>query len=116
MSAWFENSEYFVPAAPQVLPILNFRLRGVDEADAEAAHRAFIEEFNRDGSYWISRTHVRGKSVLRMMIISYLSTSEHVAGLQTALQSAAERVVRRLEVGKSFTVPAKMSPVVAERI
>ena len=92
MCAWFEDSEYFELAAPQVLPILNFRLRGVDEADAEAVHQAFIEEFNRDGSYWISRTHVRGKSVLRMMIISYLSTSEHIAGLQKALQAAAERV------------------------
>ena len=49
-------------------------------------------EFNRDGRYWISRTHVRGKSVLRMMIISYLSTAEHLAGLQQALQAAASRV------------------------
>ncbi|HVJ05015.1 MAG TPA: pyridoxal-dependent decarboxylase [Candidatus Saccharimonadales bacterium] len=92
MRAWFGASERFALAAPQTLPILNFRLRGVDEADAEAAHQNFIDEFNRDGRYWISRTHVRGKSVLRMMIISYLSTSEHIAGLQQALQSAAARV------------------------
>ncbi len=92
MRAWFQTSEHFALAAPQTLPILNFRLRGVEEADAEAVHQSFIDEFNRDGRYWISRTHVRGKSVLRMMIISYLSTSEHVAGLQEALQSAAERV------------------------
>lgn len=93
MSAWFESSECFSLAAPQVLPILNFRLCGVDEADAEAVHQAFIDEFNRDGQYWISRTQVRGKSVLRMMIISYLSTSEHLAGLQKALQAAAERLL-----------------------
>lgn len=92
MRAWFERSEYFEPTAPQTLPILNFRLRQVGEDDAETAHRKFIEEFNRDGRYWISRTRVRGKSVLRMMIISYLSTAEHVAGLQKALQSAAQRV------------------------
>jgi glutamate/tyrosine decarboxylase-like PLP-dependent enzyme len=90
MRTWFEASEYFALAAPQTLPILNFRLRGVDEEDAESAHQKFIEEFNRDGHYWISRTHVRGKCVLRMMIISYLSTTEHLAGLQKALQSAAE--------------------------
>ncbi len=105
------DSEYFELAAPQALPILNFRLRGVDEEDAEAAHQAFIEEFNRDGSYWISRTHVRGKSVLRMMIISYLSTSEHIAGLQKALQSAAERVAG---IGENFTAPAKLRSLVAE--
>jgi glutamate/tyrosine decarboxylase-like PLP-dependent enzyme len=95
MRKWFEGSEYFELAAPQTLPILNFRLRGVSKDDAdqtEAAHQSFIDEFNRDGRYWISRTHVCGKSVLRMMVISYLSTAEHVAGLQQALQAAAERV------------------------
>jgi glutamate/tyrosine decarboxylase-like PLP-dependent enzyme len=111
MCAWFDDSEYFELAAPQVLPILNFRLRGVDEAEAEAAHQAFIEEFNRDGCYWISRTHVRGKSVLRMMIISYLSTSEHIAGLQKALRAAAERVAG---IGENFTGPAGLSSLVAE--
>jgi glutamate/tyrosine decarboxylase-like PLP-dependent enzyme len=93
MREWIESSEYFEPAAPQTLPILNFRLRGVSDHEAEAAHRHFIEELNRDGHYWISATHVRGKSVLRMMIISYLSTAEHLAGLQQALQSAAQRLL-----------------------
>jgi glutamate/tyrosine decarboxylase-like PLP-dependent enzyme len=92
MRIWFENSPTFALAAPQTLPILNFRLRGVDEEDAEAACQEFIDEFNRDGRYWISRTFVRGKCVLRMMIISYLSTSEHITGLQEALQAAADRV------------------------
>jgi glutamate/tyrosine decarboxylase-like PLP-dependent enzyme len=96
MRMWFESSTHFDLTAPQTLPILNFRLRGIDEDNAvevEAAHQAFIEEFNRDGHYWISRTHVHGKSVLRMMIISYLSTAENLAGLQHALQAAAERVI-----------------------
>ena len=92
MREWIERSEHFEPAAPQTLPILNFRLRGVSEHDAEAAHRHFIEELNHDGRYWISTTHVRGKSVLRMMIISYLSTGEHLNGLQEALQEAAQRI------------------------
>jgi glutamate/tyrosine decarboxylase-like PLP-dependent enzyme len=92
MRDWIEGSGHFALAAPQTLPILNFRLRGVADDDAEAAHRNFIDEFNRDGRYWISCTRVRGKSVLRMMIISYLSTAEHLAGLQEALHSAAQRV------------------------
>jgi glutamate/tyrosine decarboxylase-like PLP-dependent enzyme len=92
MRAWIESSEHFELAAPQTLPILNFRLRGLVDHETEAAHRAFIDEFNRDGRYWISCTRVRGKSVLRMMIISYLSTAEHLAGLQQALQAAAQRL------------------------
>jgi aromatic-L-amino-acid decarboxylase len=92
MRAWIESSEHFELAAPQTLPIVNFRLRGVSDHETEAAHRTFIDEFNRDGRYWISCTRVRGKSVLRMMIISYLSTAEHLTGLQQALQSAAQRI------------------------
>ncbi len=92
MRTWIESSEHFELAAPQTLPILNFRLRGAADHEAEAAHRTFIDEFNRDGRYWISCTRVRGKSVLRMMVISYLSTAEHLAGLQEALQAAAQRV------------------------
>jgi glutamate/tyrosine decarboxylase-like PLP-dependent enzyme len=103
MRTWFEASEYFALSAPQTLPILNFRLRGVDEDEAEAAHQRFLDEFNRDGRYWISRTHVRGKSVLRMMIISYLSTAEHLTGLQEALQAAAERTI--------LPVPPPVHPV-----
>jgi glutamate/tyrosine decarboxylase-like PLP-dependent enzyme len=101
MREWFESSEFFELAAPQTLPILNFRLRGTDNYNAselEAVHQEFIEEFNRDGHYWISRTHVRGKSVLRMMIISYLSAAENLAGLQQALQSAAEKITVRSAV------------------
>jgi len=96
MRVWFEGSEHFELAAPQTLPILNFRLRGVDAQSAEAAHQEFVEEFNRDGKYWISTSHVRGVSVMRMMVISYLSTSQNVAGLQTALQAAAERVAAQV--------------------
>jgi len=92
MRTWIGSSEHFELAGPQTLPILNFRLRGAADDEAEAAHRTFIDEFNRDGRYWISCTRVRGKSVLRMMIISYLSTADHLAGLQEALQAAAQRV------------------------
>jgi len=98
MREWFEGSDFFELAAPQTLPILNFRLRGTDNynaAELEAVHQEFIEEFNRDGHYWISRTHVRGRSVLRMMIISYLSAAENIAGLQQALQAAAEKITLR---------------------
>jgi glutamate/tyrosine decarboxylase-like PLP-dependent enzyme len=91
MRQWIDQSEFFEMAAPQTLPILAFRLRGVDKAGCEAAHREFVEEFNRDGRYWISPTKVQGLSVLRMGIISYLSTAEHLHGVQQALTAAAER-------------------------
>jgi glutamate/tyrosine decarboxylase-like PLP-dependent enzyme len=98
MRDWFTASEHFELTAPQTLPILNFRMRALEHATAEeveAADQAFVEEFNRDGRYWISRTHVGGESVLRMMIISYLSTETNLAGLQQALVTAAQRTTLR---------------------
>lgn len=88
-AAWFEESELFELAAPQVLPILNFRLRGISEQELPAAHARLVEEITRDGQRWVSQTYVNGRSVLRMMIISYLTTEEHIRQLQTALVEAA---------------------------
>ena len=34
---------------------------------------------------WISETIVKGQSVLRMMVISYLTEERHLLGLQNAL-------------------------------
>ena len=39
MSQWIDGLAYFELATPQTLPILNFRLRGVDEADCRSCHR-----------------------------------------------------------------------------
>jgi glutamate/tyrosine decarboxylase-like PLP-dependent enzyme len=85
---WFQRSEPFELAAPQVLPILNFRLRGVSEHELSAAHARLVEDVTHDGQRWISQTYVNGRSVLRMMIISYLTTEEHVRALQQALEQA----------------------------
>jgi glutamate/tyrosine decarboxylase-like PLP-dependent enzyme len=89
---WFQRSEEFELAAPQVLPILNFRLRGMNEEDLPATHARLVEEVTRDGQRWISQTYVNSRSVLRMMIISYLTTEEHVRALQQALTQAAHAV------------------------
>ena len=51
-----------------------------------------MEEVTRDGSRWISETKVRGQSVLRMMVISYLTEERHLQGLETALANAAKHL------------------------
>ena len=51
------------------------------------------EEVNRDGQRWISGATVNGKSVIRTMIISYLTGTRHLEGLQEALQAAALKIV-----------------------
>jgi aromatic-L-amino-acid decarboxylase len=87
---WVASSDDFELAAPQVLPIINLRARvtGLGPQELHSLHSEIINEVNRDGQRWISGAIVNGQSVIRTMIISYLSEERHLQGLQTALQTA----------------------------
>ena len=54
-----------------------------------AAHARVVDAVTRDGRRWISETRVNGKSVLRMMVISYLTDEHSLEGLQQALAQVA---------------------------
>jgi glutamate/tyrosine decarboxylase-like PLP-dependent enzyme len=89
---WITGSELFELAAPQVLPIVNLRIKrpGLTEAERQAAHEAIVQEVTRDGKRWISTTSVNGKSVIRMMVISYMTGHRHIEDLIIALTEAAK--------------------------
>ena len=88
---WIRNSQEFELAAPQVLPIVNWRLKspGASEEELRTAHEAIVDEVTRDGQRWISTTFVNGRSAMRMMVISYLTDEKHIESLQNALRTAA---------------------------
>jgi aromatic-L-amino-acid decarboxylase len=102
---WVANSEYFELAAPQVLPILNLRVRAarITPQKLDALHASIIEEVNRDGQRWISAATVNGQSVIRTMVISYLTEERHIKDLQASLVAACSSL--GLE-SKSNTIPA----------
>jgi aromatic-L-amino-acid decarboxylase len=89
---WVRSSEIFELAAPQVLPIVNFRIKraGMTEEERRAAHEAIVHEVTRDGRRWISTTLVGGQSVIRMMVISYLTAHRHLEDLMIAVTEAAK--------------------------
>jgi len=91
---WTTKSREFVLAAPQILPIVNFCLKGParDSEAAAAAHARIASEVCADGRLWISETRVAGNSVLRMMVISYLTEEKHLQSLQRALIKAARKI------------------------
>jgi aromatic-L-amino-acid/L-tryptophan decarboxylase len=93
--AWVKASEDFELAVPPMLPIVTFRLKPAGRTPQQRAadHNAIVDEVTRDGGRWISETMVRGESVLRMMVISYLTEERHLTGLETALTNAANRLV-----------------------
>jgi glutamate/tyrosine decarboxylase-like PLP-dependent enzyme len=95
-AAWVKASNDFDVAVPLTLPIVTFRLKaGLSNDLLAAAHAAIVEEVTRDGSRWISETIVKGQSVLRMMVISYLTEERHLLELENALTVAADRVAER---------------------
>jgi len=91
---WINSSQEFELAAPQALPIVAFRLKKFAEKfkDLSEAHGQIVEDVTGDGQRWISETRVKGESVLRMMVISYLTEEKHLVSLQQALTKAAEKV------------------------
>ena len=90
---WVRNSAIFELAAPQVLPIVNFRIKraGITDDERRAAHEAIVNEVTRDGRRWVSTTLVNGQSVIRMMVISYLTAHRHLEALIIAIIEAAKK-------------------------
>ena len=87
---WVHGSEQFELSAPMVVPILNLRLKGVsDPKQGAALHNALVDEVTRDGRRWISETIVSGESVIRVMIVSYLTEERHINALQEVMVAAA---------------------------
>jgi glutamate/tyrosine decarboxylase-like PLP-dependent enzyme len=103
---WVRTSEWFELAAPQVLPIINFRVRfpGLTEEERRASHETIVYEVTRNGRRWISTTLVNGQSVIRVMVISYLTGHRHLEDLMVAVTEAA-----RKHSGSAVLRPAKPS-------
>jgi glutamate/tyrosine decarboxylase-like PLP-dependent enzyme len=89
-AGWVRGSKQFELAAPQVLPIVNWRVKlpGASEEQVHAAHEAIVREVTGDGRRWISTTSVNGRSVMRMMVISYLTGENHLEELKAKLMQA----------------------------
>ena len=90
-AGWIESSDEFELAAPQVLPIVTFRVKtsGMSAQQLAPVHAAIVDEVTRDGQRWISETVANNQSVIRMMVISYLTDERHLLALEKALTSAA---------------------------
>jgi aromatic-L-amino-acid/L-tryptophan decarboxylase len=87
---WVGSSQQFELSAPMVVPILNLRVKRIADPKKQAAlHCAIVDDVTRDGQRWISETIVKGESVIRVMVVSYLTEERHLHALQEALVAAA---------------------------
>lgn len=89
-----ESSDTFELASPLYLPILNLRIKNasVSATQIDKFHADIVQEVTRSGERWISLTQVNGRSVIRVMVISYLTEASHLHSLYDALHAAAKKV------------------------
>jgi aromatic-L-amino-acid decarboxylase len=101
---WVQRSEHFELAAPTMLTIVNFRVKGLRSKEQElaAAHASIVDLVTRGGQLWISDTVVNGSSVLRMMVISYLTEEGHLKLLEDALESSARTLAATQGAGRQY--------------
>ena len=93
---WIRRSDQFELALDPQLTIVNFRLKdsSLSESELAAAHTRLVEEITRDGQRWISGTVAGGRSVLRMMVISYLTEERHLHALEDALVAVSQKILQ----------------------
>ncbi len=90
---WIRQSEYFELVTDPQLTIVNFRIKGVPKSEVAAANKTLVEEITRDGKRWISTTVAGGQPVIRMMVISYLTSKKQLEELEQALTTAVRKSI-----------------------
>ena len=94
LARWFADqirrSSNFELLTDPMLPIFNLRLKK-SLADQTERLEGIVNEVTQDGKQWISTTRVNGKTVIRVMIISYLTQQAHLQELLNRLDWAARR-------------------------
>jgi glutamate/tyrosine decarboxylase-like PLP-dependent enzyme len=96
LARWFAEqvrmSANFELFAEPMLPIFNLHLKNSppEEERSAARHQAVVDEVTLDGKQWISTTRVNGQTVIRVMIISYLTQQRHLEELLQRLERAAK--------------------------
>jgi aromatic-L-amino-acid/L-tryptophan decarboxylase len=97
-AGWVEQSADFELTAPTMLTIVNFRVKPEARSTEQIAaiHAQIVDQVTSDGQLWISDTVVNGASVLRVMVISYLTEERHLRSLQNALAAAVRSTSSRV--------------------
>jgi aromatic-L-amino-acid/L-tryptophan decarboxylase len=90
-AGWVRGSKDFELLTEPALTIVNFRAKGKSEQEIAKRNATIVQAVTADGSRWISETLVDGRSVVRVMVISYLTEQRHMDALAQALTAAASR-------------------------
>jgi glutamate/tyrosine decarboxylase-like PLP-dependent enzyme len=98
LAHWFGDqigkSPDFEFFAEPMLPIFNLRLKNshLREEQSGPLLQNIVDDVTRDGRQWISTTRVNGSTVIRVMIISYLTEQGHLEELLERMEKAARKM------------------------
>jgi glutamate/tyrosine decarboxylase-like PLP-dependent enzyme len=90
---WVRRSPHFDLFTDPALTIVNLRAKGRSEEQIAGRNAAIVQAVTADGNRWISETLVNGRSVIRVMVISYLTEQRHMDALAQALTTAATQIM-----------------------
>ncbi|MEX0771342.1 MAG: aminotransferase class I/II-fold pyridoxal phosphate-dependent enzyme [Balneolaceae bacterium] len=89
----------FEPATYPPMSAICIRYQSTDlgEEHSKRLHREVARRVEENGNYWITTTHLKGKSWFRINPVNFRTRIEHMEGLLSELQHECERVASSLK-------------------
>ena len=78
-ASWIKEDPRFELAAPVMMGVVCFRLRGNNDAETDRRNSQVVETINAGGQTYLMQTKLRGRVVMRLGLGNILTTEEHVA-------------------------------------
>lgn len=75
---WIKDDPRFEISAPVMMGVVCFRLRNADDKVADRRNSDVVAKINAGGNAYLTRTKLRGRTVMRLGLGNILTTEEHL--------------------------------------
>ncbi len=87
-AGWIKDDPRFEIAAPVMMGVVCFRLKGADDKAADKKNSEVVASINASGKAYLTQTKLRGRIVMRLGLGNILTTEEHVRRVWEIIQAA----------------------------
>jgi len=88
-AAWVKEDARFELAAPVVMAVVCFRLKGASDAESDRRNSQLVETINAAGETYLMQTKLRGRTVMRLGLGNVLTKEEHLSRVWEIIRAAA---------------------------
>jgi aromatic-L-amino-acid decarboxylase len=85
---WIEDDSRFEIAAPVMMGVVCFRLKHPDDKIADQRNGEVVARINCGGNAYLTRTKLRGRTVMRLGLGNILTTEEHLRNVWKIIQES----------------------------